>query len=97
MRSPRMQGLPPITAGSWLIRGKAAGQGEVLDDNTLLLRLEPEEQQQSEAEEDTLRLGLFLDFLSRQARTVDQGPVLHTGSTEIEASLRTRAAVGHAS
>jgi hypothetical protein len=41
----------------------AAGQVEVLDDSTLLLRLEPEEQQQGEAEEDSLMLGLFLDFL----------------------------------
>ena len=31
----------------------AAGQVEVLDETTLLLRLEPEEQQQGEAEEDT--------------------------------------------
>jgi len=56
----------------------AAGLVEVLDDRTLLLRLEPEEQQQGEAEEDTLMLGLFLDFLSRQALTADQGPVLYT-------------------
>ena len=33
----------------------AAGQMEVLDDSTLLLRLEPEEQQQGEAQEDNLR------------------------------------------
>jgi len=45
---------------------------------TLLLRLEPKERQQGEAEEDTLMLGLFLDFLSRQALTSDQGPVLYT-------------------
>jgi antitoxin PrlF len=51
---------------------------EVLDDSTLLLRLEPEEQQQGEVEEDSLMLGLFLDFLSRQALTADQGPVLYT-------------------
>jgi hypothetical protein len=25
MRSPRMQGLPPITAGSWLMRWNAMG------------------------------------------------------------------------
>ena len=56
----------------------ASGQVEVLDDRTLLLRLEPEEQQQGEAEEDSLMLGLFLDFLSRQALTADQGPVLYT-------------------
>ena len=56
----------------------AAGQVEVLGDSTLLLRLEPEEQPQGEAEENTLMLGLFLDFLSRQALTADQGPVLYT-------------------
>jgi antitoxin PrlF len=56
----------------------AGGKVEVLDDSTLLLRLEPEEQQQGEAEEDSLMLGLFLDFLSRQALTADQGPVLYT-------------------
>ncbi len=50
----------------------------LLDDSTLLLRLEPEEQQPGEAEEDILMLGLFLDFLSRQALTADQGPVLYT-------------------
>jgi antitoxin PrlF len=56
----------------------AAGHVEVLDDSTLLLRLEPEEQQQGEAEEDSQMLGLFLDFLSRQALTSDQAPVLYT-------------------
>jgi antitoxin PrlF len=56
----------------------AGGQVEVLDDSTLLLRLEPEEQQQGEAEEDSLMHGLFLDVLSRQALTADQGPVLYT-------------------
>jgi len=56
----------------------AAGQVEVLDDSTLLLRLEPGEQQQGEAEEKSLMLGLFLDFLSQQALTAAQGPVLYT-------------------
>ena len=56
----------------------AAGQVAVLDDTTLLLRLEPEEQPQGQAEEDSLMLGLFLDFLSRQALTADQGPELYT-------------------
>ena len=55
-----------------------AGQVEVLDENTLLLRLELKEQPQGEAEEDSLLLGLFLDFLSRQALTSDPGPVLYT-------------------
>jgi antitoxin PrlF len=56
----------------------AGGLLEVLDDTTLLLRLEPEEQPQGQAEEDSLMLGLFLDFLSRQALTADQWPVLYT-------------------
>ena len=50
---------------------------EVLDDSTLLLRLEPE-QQQGEPIEDTQMLGLFPDVLSRQALMADQGPVLYT-------------------
>ena len=49
---------------------------------TLLLRLEPPEQQQSEVEDDSLMLGLFLDFLSRQALTSDQGPVLYNQAKE---------------
>jgi antitoxin PrlF len=56
----------------------AAGQVEVLDDSTLLLRLDPEQQQEGVAEEESLMLGLFLDFLSRQALTSDPGPVLYT-------------------
>jgi antitoxin PrlF len=62
----------------------AAGQMEVIDDSTLLLRMEPEEQQQGESEEDSLMLGLFLDFLSRQALTADQGPVLYTKAMAAE-------------
>lgn len=62
----------------------AAGQGEVLDDHTLLLRLEPEEPQRGEAEQDSLLLGLFLDFLSRQALKADQGPVLYTEAMAAE-------------
>ena len=57
----------------------AAGQVEVLDDSTLLLRLDPEQQREGvEEEEASLMLGLFLDFLSRQALTSDPGPVLYT-------------------
>lgn len=56
----------------------AAGQVEVLNDTTLLLRLEPDKQPQSEADENSLMLGLFLDFLSRQALSADQGPVPYT-------------------
>jgi antitoxin PrlF len=51
---------------------------EVLDDTMLLLRLEPEDQQPGEADEDSLMLGLFLDFLIRQAPTAEQGPVPYT-------------------
>ena len=39
---------------------------EVLDNSTLLLRLEPEALQQGETNDDSLMLGLFLAFLSRQ-------------------------------
>jgi antitoxin PrlF len=56
----------------------AAGQVEVLSDNTLLLRLESPEPQNTDTEEDSLMLGLFLDFLSRQALSSDQAPVLYT-------------------
>ena len=56
----------------------AAGQVEVLDDSTLLLRLDPEQQQEDVEEEESLMLGLFLDFLSRQALATDPGPVLYT-------------------
>ena len=58
----------------------AAGQVEVLDDSTLLLRLDPEQQREGVEEEEaaSLMLGLFLDFLSRQALTSDPGPVLYT-------------------
>ena len=62
----------------------AAGQVEVLDSTTLLLRLEPEDQQPGEAEEDSLMLGLFLDFLSREALTADQGPVLYSEAMAAE-------------
>ena len=62
----------------------AAGQVEVLNDTTLLLRLEPEDQPQSEADEDSLMLGLFLDFLSRQALTAQQGPVPYTEAMAAE-------------
>jgi antitoxin PrlF len=60
---------------------------EVLDDTTLLLRLEPKEQPQGEAEEDSLLLGLFLDFLSRQALTRDQGPVLYKEAMAADETL----------
>jgi antitoxin PrlF len=62
----------------------AAGQVEVLDDTTLLVRLDPDEQPQSEADEDSLMLGLFLDFISRQALTAEHGPVSYTEAMATE-------------
>ncbi|MFM9088270.1 MAG: hypothetical protein ACKOPT_09020, partial [Cyanobium sp.] len=56
----------------------AAGQVEVLDGNTLLLRLEPPDLQDQEAEDNSLMLALFLDFLSRQAFAASGGPVPYT-------------------
>lgn len=43
----------------------ASGEVEVLDEKTLLVRLEPS--QPEETEEDGLMMGLFLDFLMKQA------------------------------
>jgi antitoxin PrlF len=57
---------------------------EVLNDTTLLLRLESEEQQPGDADEDSLMLGLFLDFLSRQALSAEQGPVPYTEAMAAE-------------
>ena len=62
----------------------AAGQVEVLSDDTLLLRLESQEQQDSEAEEESLMLGLFLDFLSRQALIAEGDPVPYTEAMAAE-------------
>jgi antitoxin PrlF len=61
-----------------------AGQAEVLDDRTLLLRFEPEAQQQDKAVEDSLILGLFLDFLSRQALTADPGPLIYSEAMAVD-------------
>ena len=57
---------------------------KVLNDTTLLLRLEPEDQPLGVADEDSLILGLFLDFLSRQALTAQQGPVPYTEAMAAE-------------
>jgi antitoxin PrlF len=56
----------------------ASGQVEVLSESTLLMHLEPAQQQEVEAEEESLMLGLFLDFLSRQALTAASGPEPYT-------------------
>jgi hypothetical protein len=71
--------MPGASApGFVVLRPATAGWVEVLSDNTLLLRLESPEPQDSVAEEDSLMLGLFRDFLSRQALSSDQGPVLYS-------------------
>jgi len=62
----------------------AGGQVEVLADNLLLMRLEPPEAQQQESEDDSLMLGLFLDFLSREALTSEAGPILYTEAMSAE-------------
>ena len=51
---------------------------EVLDGTTLLLRLEPQVQENKEPEDESLLLGLFLDFLTRQALKGDPGPHSYT-------------------
>lgn len=56
----------------------AAGAVEVLSETTLLLRIEPAEPQADDSDEDSLMLGLFLDFLTRQALTAEQGPTVYT-------------------
>jgi antitoxin PrlF len=45
----------------------ASGQVEVLDSNTLLVRLNPPEGEPEEDEEESLLMGLFLDFLMKAA------------------------------
>jgi antitoxin PrlF len=62
----------------------AAGQVEVLADNILLMRLEPPEVPEQEAEDDSLMLGLFLDFLSRQAFEHEAGPIPYTEAMAAE-------------
>ena len=62
----------------------AAGQIEVLQDSTLLLRLEPVAPEGDESEDDSLMLGLFLDFLTRQALTDPDGPVLYSEAMAAE-------------
>ncbi|MCP9926355.1 hypothetical protein [Cyanobium sp. CH-040] len=61
----------------------ASGQVEVLSDTTLLLRLEPSQDQQDN-EEESLMLRLFLDFLSREALAAESGPVFYTEAMATE-------------
>jgi antitoxin PrlF len=48
------------------------------------MRLEPPEVPEQEAEVDSLMLGLFLDFLSRQAFKHKAGPSLYTEAMAAE-------------
>jgi hypothetical protein len=52
--------LTSLTPGNHPRFAGAAGQVEVLNVTTLLMRLEPEEQQQTDADENSLMLGLLL-------------------------------------
>jgi antitoxin PrlF len=61
----------------------ASGQVEVLSETTLLMRLEPA-QQEEEGEEESLMLGLFLNFLTPQALTSASGPVSYTEAMAAE-------------
>lgn len=62
----------------------ASGQVEVLNDHALLLRLEPTELDEGTTEEDSLMMGLFLDFLTRQAFMASAGPVVYTDQMAAE-------------
>ena len=62
----------------------APGQLEVLSNNTLLLRFEPSETQNGEPEDESLMLGLFLDLLTREALTVENGPAPYTEAMAAE-------------
>ena len=62
----------------------AAGQVEVLANNTLLLRLEPQVDGAHEPDEDSLLLGQFLDFLKRQALMGEPGPPPYTETMAAE-------------
>jgi antitoxin PrlF len=56
----------------------ASGQVEVLSETTLLLHLEPAPLAEEEPQEESLILGLFLDFLTRQALSDEAGPMPYT-------------------
>ena len=65
----------------------ASGEVEVLDDKTLLVRLEPVSTEDDE--EDSLMMGLFLDFLMKQAIANPETLVPYTAemSTELDELL----------
>lgn len=62
----------------------AAGQLEVLDPSTLLLRLEPVSEPEAEEGDESLMLALFLDFISRQALSGTSDPVVYTEAMAAE-------------
>lgn len=64
----------------------ASGEIEVLDENTLLIRLIPQELEQEEDEEESLIMGLFLDFLMNEAIANPETLVPYTEemSTEVD-------------
>jgi hypothetical protein len=80
----RYLGLEPGGSGRHRPQAVSTGNGGKIPTPALgagvaaAVLLEPEAQLQGEAEEDSLMLELFLDFLSRQALTADQGPLLYT-------------------
>jgi antitoxin PrlF len=62
----------------------APGQVEVLSNDTLLMRFEPSERPNGEPEDGSLMLGLFLDLLTREALTVETGPLPYTEAMAAE-------------
>jgi antitoxin PrlF len=67
----------------------ASGEVEVLDNNTLLVRLTSQELERNESEEESLVMGLFLDFLMNEAIAEPEKLVAYTEemSTEIDELL----------
>jgi antitoxin PrlF len=56
----------------------------VLSETTLLLHLEPAPQAEEDREEESLMLGLFLDFLTRQALNDEAGPMPYTEAMALD-------------
>jgi antitoxin PrlF len=67
----------------------ASGEVEVLDNNTQLVRLTSQELERNESEEESLVMGLFLDFLMNEAIAEPEKLVAYTEemSTEIDELL----------
>ena len=62
----------------------AGGQVKVLADNILLMRLEASEPQEQESKDESLILGLCLDFLSREALVPEVGAIFYTEAMATE-------------